>query len=323
MSVQKQHTYGSRTKVDTLSIAPLKRKQPSDTSLSSSLPFKKRVISKLKTSSNVNVKTRRKTLTQLHFSLETSILRTCSQCDLSYTKGAPDDEELHRLHCARVQRGMEWGREEERDNTACVDEIESGLKLKDGRKGRIVCFRGDVGGKIRSKLSNLLETINLTLSSPPLASPTLQASKIYLFLIPSLTKARREDIVGCVVAQRISTAMAVASKGNTPPNFINSTEKDSPILTQAPQLIAVDTSTGLFCHPTPLPTSLGIPRLFVSSTYRRQGIASHLLSAAAATFIHGYPLDPRKGEVAFTQPTESGYAIMRIWGEGNVRVYEE
>src|SRR6266540_926728 len=53
----------------------------------------------------------RKTLTQLHFNIDQSILRTCSLCHLSYTKGAPDDEALHRAHCSRVRQGMEWGRE--------------------------------------------------------------------------------------------------------------------------------------------------------------------------------------------------------------------
>lgn len=88
-------------------------------------------------------------------------------------------------------------------------------------------------------------------------------------------------------------------------------------------LVAVDTNTGLFCHPNLLPTPLGIPRLFVPSTHRRQGIASRLLSAVAESFIHGCPLDPRRGQVAFSQPTGDGAAVMRAWGEGGVRIYEE
>lgn len=88
-------------------------------------------------------------------------------------------------------------------------------------------------------------------------------------------------------------------------------------------LVAVDTSTGVFCHPDLLPTPLGIPRLFVPSSHRRLGIASELLTAAARTFIHGYSVDPTKGEVAFTQPTGDGNAVMKSWGKGGVRIYEE
>lgn len=99
---------------------------------------------------------------------------------------------------------------------------------------------------------------------------------------------------------------------------LSSSSSPSPL-----KLIPVDHSSSLFCHPTPLPTPLGILRLFVSSTHRRQGVASKLLSAAAQTFIHGCPLDPEKGEVAFTQPTAAGASVMRAWGKSGVRIYEE
>jgi N-acetyltransferase len=77
-------------------------------------------------------------------------------CQFSYTKGAPQDESLHRAHCARVQRGMEWGREEEREKIKWgVVEVASGVPLKDGSKGRIISFRADVGGRIKSKVISL------------------------------------------------------------------------------------------------------------------------------------------------------------------------
>lgn len=95
----------------------------------------------------------RRTLTQLHFALDSSVLRTCSHCGLSYTKGAPDDEALHRSHCGRVQRGMEWGKEEEREALkVSVDEVAASVKLRDGTKGRIICFPATVGGKIGTKV---------------------------------------------------------------------------------------------------------------------------------------------------------------------------
>jgi N-acetyltransferase len=221
---------------------------------------------------------------------------------------------------------MEWGREEEREaEKVGVEEIQSAVKLKDGKKGRIICFKANVGGRIGSKLAILLETINLALSSPPLSTDILQSSKAYLYLIPSLTNAHREKIVGCVIAQRISTAMTVAAPSETLLERDSNQVTDRDLLSSSPthRLVAVDTTSGLFCHPEALPTPLGIPRLFVSSAHRRQGIASRLLSAAAATFIHGCPLDPVSGDVAFTQPTEGGHAVMLNWGGGGVRIYEE
>ncbi|KAJ7197154.1 hypothetical protein GGX14DRAFT_668286, partial [Mycena pura] len=265
-------------------------------------------------------KPKAKALTQLHFCIDQTTLRTCPLCALSYTKGAPDDESLHRAHCARVQKGMEWGREEEKEALkAGVTEVVSDAKLKNGSKGRIICFRADAGGKIGSKLSTLLDTINIALSSPPLTLAILQASKAYLFLIPSSTTTKREKIIGCVIAQRISTAMAIAT-----PECLAACEagEHSPSSLTS-KLVPVDASSGIFCHPAALPTPLGIPRLFVSSTHRRQGVASRLLTAAAETFVYGCGLDPRKGQVAFTQPTGDGNAVMRQWGGDCVRIYEE
>ncbi|KAF8837011.1 hypothetical protein BDN67DRAFT_973499 [Paxillus ammoniavirescens] len=325
-----KRTYAARPKPSLSSSSPapinsLKRKLRD--SEPENIPIlKKRCTSKLLSVARPSVtKSSQRTLTQLHFALDCSVLRTCSLCSLSYTKGAPDDETLHRSHCGRVQRGMEWGREEEREVVkAGVDELAANIKLKNGTSGRIICFPANTGGRIGTKLSHLLETINLALASPPLTDSILKCSKAYLFLVPSSTNMRREKIVGCVIAQRISTAMAIATPEEVASACAHDRDTGSGLYpTPTRSLVAVDTSSGLFCHPTALPTPLGIPRLFVSSAHRRQGIASQLLSTTAATFIHGCPLDPLKGDVAFTQPTEGGNAVMRSWGKGFIRIYEE
>ncbi|KAI0818527.1 hypothetical protein BC629DRAFT_1256681, partial [Irpex lacteus] len=278
-----------------------------------------------------------KQLTQLHFSLDTTVLRSCSLCSLTYTRGAPDDEALHRAHCARVQRGMEWGKEEEREwksGKVGVEEVEGGIKLRNGTKGRIVCFRADVGGKIGAKLTTLLESVNITLSAPALTPQTLKASKAYLFLLssgsPSSSSTHKEKIIGCVIAQRISSAMAIAPSPTPTPSQPDNTSDTTPPLTTSPESDPKPSngpdpsdSTSLTLLPTPLPTPLGISRLFVSSTHRRLGVGSRLLTAAAQTFIHGCPLDPRKGEVAFSQPTGLGGKVLEKWSAGRGRVFEE
>lgn len=152
---------------------------------------------------------------------------------------------------------------------------------------------------------------------------------------------RREKIVGCVIAHPIATAMRIIEIANdpVPEAKISNTERDfvqglvhqniSPLRppTAHPpskeDLITVDSSTSLYCSPEPLSTPLGIARMFVSSSFRRLGIASRLLTAAAENFIHGFPLDPAKGEVAFTQPTASGKAVMEKWGKKGARIYRQ
>lgn len=140
---------------------PLKRKRPlADRLTGTNTPSKKprrapgASTSKAKAGdTSAATKPKQGKLTQLHFSLDTPTLRTCPLCDLSYTRGAPDDEALHKAHCARVQRGLEWGREEQREaEKAGVEELESSVKLPNGARGRIVCFRPDVGGKIGAKV---------------------------------------------------------------------------------------------------------------------------------------------------------------------------
>lgn len=65
----------------------------------------------------------------------------------------------------------------------------------------------------------ILSTVNLALSSPEIPSSSLALSKIYLYLLPATTTSPRERIVGCVLAQRITTAFQVIAEnqhGDTP-----------------------------------------------------------------------------------------------------------
>ncbi|EKM82793.1 hypothetical protein AGABI1DRAFT_111363 [Agaricus bisporus var. burnettii JB137-S8] len=342
-----KHTYSSRVssqrKPDSASSTSVvaKRKRPLEevlTTASSNVPTipplkRQRKLSVGSTASKKKQKAplSSSSLTQLHFSIDKSTLRTCPLCNLSYTKGAPEDESLHRTHCVRVQRGMEWGKEEERESSKIgVVEVASQVKVgKSGKRGRIISCPVDCSGKIGSKISALLQTINLSLSSPALRQECIRNCKIYMFLLPQTSAnpgssslgSSREKIVGCVVAQRISSAMAIAEEEVKVNDDADNGDKEN--LGRGGHLVMVDSGTGLFCHPEPLRTPMGVPRLFVPSTYRRQGIASALLDAAAANFIHGCPLDPRKGQVAFTQPTGDGKALMVRWGGGGARIYEE
>lgn len=177
LSSKVKRTYGSRSQVeraaipasppDLVSSPPsLKRKRAflEQLSIPNIHPAKKPrgaalASAKLKKNGTQDLarKPKQKQLTQLHFSIDTSVLKTCPKCDLTYTHGAPDDESLHRAHCARVQRGLEWGREEEREmGKSEVEELATGVKLNNGSRGRIVCFRSDIGGRIGSKVCSYI-----------------------------------------------------------------------------------------------------------------------------------------------------------------------
>ena len=181
------------------------------------------------------------------------------------------------------------------------------------------------------QLTTLLESVNITLSAPALTPQTLKASKAYLFLLSSGSSSpsgtHKEKIIGCVIAQRISTAMAIApqaiaelAKPNNDDDILEGKASEG---SQLSSLSDPSDSSSITLIPTPLPTPLGISRLFVSSTHRRLGIGSRLLTAAAKTFIHGCPLDPKKGEIAFSQPTGLGGKVLEKWAGGKGRVFEE
>ena len=141
--------------------SPIRKRSLSDAT-SSNRPAKKPRLSrpdskKFKSSSASSSKwkpnPKKQSLIQLHFSIDASILRRCQICDLSYTKGAQDDEALHKSHCARVQRGLEWTKDEIKEGVKHgVVEIESGIRLKDGSIGRIVAVNANVPGKLGSKV---------------------------------------------------------------------------------------------------------------------------------------------------------------------------
>ncbi|KAG7086570.1 hypothetical protein E1B28_002517 [Marasmius oreades] len=310
MSSQVKRTYGSRPKTIFPPSSPISvaSSSPPPAPMKRSLLFvpNSRPTKRIKLS-----KPKQKTLVQLHFCIDKSTLQKCSKCDMSYTKGVEEDEALHRTHCLKVKKGMEWGREEEKEE---VLEVESMALLKSGKKGRIVCVRADATGKIGAKLNTIYNMMDTALSAPPLSPAILNKSKVYLFLLPASTS--KERIAGCVVGQQITTAMEVAPLADSTGSDDTKEEPRSPV-------VLIDSSSGVFCYPKPLPTSLGIPRIFVPSTDRRQGIASKLLSAAAATFIHGCRLDPKQGHVAFSQTTGDGLVLMREWGGGGVRIYDE
>lgn len=139
----------------------LKRKRPLMDLLSNTTPPLKKpatVFKKAKLNDKNGRHSAAKTKTglrQMHLAIETSVIKTCSICNLSYTIGAPDDESLHRSHCARVQRGMEWGKEEEKelgmsDTDAFI--VEDDIILSSKEKGRIVAVRANVGKKLGAKV---------------------------------------------------------------------------------------------------------------------------------------------------------------------------
>ncbi|WVR03963.1 hypothetical protein IAU60_000962 [Kwoniella sp. DSM 27419] len=282
----------------------------------------------------------KKGLTQMQLS-HLPLLHTCRECGMSFMRGG-DDEGTHVVHHTRVLKGIVWDGLGKGKGKAVSGDADNGWKVvkenvafgsgKQGErgKGRIIMVDGSRGG---SKLDEILSTVDTVLSSPSLPAPILDRCKIFLFLTcspppqpsrvstssggakrlrPDIEGIKRalpkERVVSVVVAQGIKWAMRILPEGD--------------------QCEAVDRkvveSGGLgsvTCDPKPLPTPLGIHRLYTSPSYRSHGISYHLLDAACQHTIYGCTFDPSRGQVAFSQPTESGRAVMHRWGGGGARVF--
>jgi hypothetical protein len=100
---------------------------------------------------------KQRTLTQLHLLPDQSVMRECKECGLSYTHAATEDERIHKAHCIRVRKGMEWGREDERSlGSGELAEVAKNVKLKNGKIGRVISFRGDISGKVGRKVCHCI-----------------------------------------------------------------------------------------------------------------------------------------------------------------------
>ncbi|ORX36301.1 hypothetical protein BD324DRAFT_651542 [Kockovaella imperatae] len=275
-------------------------------------------------------------LTQMHLT-HLPLFHTCKECSMSYLRGGGEDESVHAKHHLRVVHGIPWdglgksskasksasrgvsGSSSERSQvksggwTVVQSDVEFGQGKQRG-VGRVVMCDGSWGGT-KASLLEICHMVDTVLSAPALPTPILDTCKIFLFLTtspaPSGKRLRpgssakgsnKERIVSVVVAQPIKTAMRVLKE-------MESVDHQ------------VDSGGGVVCDPTLLPTPLGIHRLFTVPAYRNLSLSRTLLNAACEHTIYGMTIDPSKGHVAFSQPTDSGKKVMLKWGGGSIRVF--
>jgi N-acetyltransferase len=187
MSTEKRKTYSKRVRavVDTVITMPtspektLKRRRD-DEENQPSVEDARPVLKKRKTFKSALESTKKplkmdkkaeagalKPLRQLTLALSSRpSMISCNLCALSYMRGAPEDEALHKSHCARVLRGSEWSREDEREaarSDTCS--VVSTCELASGQFGRIISVRANVGGRLGAKVCCSVRALILVLTS--------------------------------------------------------------------------------------------------------------------------------------------------------------
>ncbi|KAM0753007.1 hypothetical protein T439DRAFT_378753 [Meredithblackwellia eburnea MCA 4105] len=232
---------------------------------------------------------------------------SCSTCQLSYAR-TPEDLALHAKHHKRVIGGCDWVSSDDAGKGVTV--LEDNLDWKGGERGKIVAVDAVADGVLGRKIRDVLTTIDTQLCATSLTHSQLANCKLFIFLTP------QRKVIACAVVQRIEKAFQVVPS-------IEPSENDAPSSSPSdPSFLRVgESSSAIFCSPTPLPTLLGVQRIWTSSTHRRAGLASRLLDVAAKKFIYGCSVDRAKG-VAFSQPTGDGMELARRWtGTREFRVF--
>ncbi|KAL2315633.1 N-acetyltransferase eso1 [Schizosaccharomyces pombe] len=213
-------------------------------------------------------------MTQLHLDLANSTV-TCSECSMEYNSTSEEDILLHSRFHSRVLGGVTVSFQ-----CSPIYRVNYGLS-----SDCIYSINSESSLIDQRKAEEALSFVNNELSSEPIE--TIGVDKYTTFLFISDKKC-----VGLLLAERISSAY-----------IVDELELNSNNSTSSAVYIKNENLRKGFV--------LGVSRIWVSASRRKQGIASLLLDNALKKFIYGYVISP--AEVAFSQPSESGKQFIISW----------
>jgi N-acetyltransferase len=243
-------------------------------------------------------------MVQMQLDLVGQHRKACKTCGMEYIPSNAEDVVLHRKFHAMNFGGVD-----------CTKAMIERLRLKQIWSGGEGSFIAVVGRRdalaLRNKASDVLKVVNTELAAVPITddelwSQTVLSSsaetnedetaksdkcdrfKVYLYI-------RSQKCVAACLAERIQEAHTVLAQDET-------SEQPSQPLAE-PQSSSISVST------TADAVLLGISRIWVSSQFRKQGLARRLLDSTRSDFMYGLTVE--KHLTAFSQPTESGGKLAR------------
>jgi len=275
---------------------------------------------------------------------------SCATCSLSYSR-TPEDLNFHEKFHRKCVAGIEWNIGEGAKKGVTVLEEDVEWDGKEGGKVLMVDWKGteintrrrvrflshalsvcsgritEAGGSVQ--LNDVMDTIDTELSSTSLTPSQLDSSKFFLFLTPN------RKIVACAVVERIKEAYQVVPppQSETQSTSNEDEKRDEGLIKfgdDSSSIFCSYVSLTLFpiplrsnspasyplnCSPTPLPTILGVHRIWTSTSSRRSGLATKLLDHMARSYVYACPIGVgrRTFDVAFSQPTGKGMELARRW----------
>ncbi|KAF1929049.1 uncharacterized protein M421DRAFT_92156 [Didymella exigua CBS 183.55] len=249
---------------------------------------------------------KKKRMVQMQLDLVGQHRKACKTCGMEYIPSNVEDVALHKKFHAMNFGGVD-----------CTKAMVERLRQKQIWSGGEASFIAVVGRRdalaLRNKASDVLKVVNTELAAVPITDEELWSQtmlsastedagadsaasewcdryKVYIHI-------RGQKCVAACLAERIQEAYAVLAQ-----------DKASE---QPAQTLAESQSSSISISTTADKVLLGISRIWVSSQFRKQGLARRLLESTRSDFMYGLSVD--KHLMAFSQPTESGGKLARTY----------
>lgn len=278
---------------------------------------------------------RKKPLVQMQLNLGQSFQKKCRMCGMEFVPSSPEDLALHRkyhsqnvdgvsitkdfLKKAESWNGIEWHGKDGNDRIVSVSRH---WRCRFGRQYVMPIL--DVAQAELGAVDipyNLLWSLCYTKLPMPVGTntrdeevhaetdngPLYERYKVYLYI--SGTKC-----VGLCLAERIDKAYKVLASKCSTSNVAKEKKdsgKESDVTRKEQGRVGLDEDGLISIAETGDHAWMGISRIWVSSGFRKKGIASALLDCASKTFRNSRTTP--KELIAFSQPTQSGARLARRW----------
>ncbi|WBW73299.1 mitotic cohesin N-acetyltransferase/DNA polymerase eta Eso1 fusion protein [Schizosaccharomyces osmophilus] len=211
--------------------------------------------------------------TQMHLDLGSTTV-TCPECLMEYNKASEEDVDLHSRFHSRTLGGI----------SLCM-QTEPIKRLSYSVNGdSIYMITAESSLLDQKKAEEALNFVNEELSGEPMETIGIDKYSIFLFM-------SGRKCLGLLLAERINSAYVISEK-----------EDEKTFFSSAVYIKENKLQRGFL---------LGVSRIWVTPSRRKQGIARALLDCATSYFIYGYKISNK--EIAFTQPSESGKRFILSW----------
>ncbi|KAI9142135.1 hypothetical protein BKA69DRAFT_1166267 [Paraphysoderma sedebokerense] len=207
---------------------------------------------------------------------------SCSECGMSFRRGHEEDEKLHNRHHKAVVGGVDWPGYKTED---VVIEFNNDTKMPSGAiTDRIVEVSSQSGSFEKKKLRVVIDTLTTELGSVPLDDAALSKFKAYLYISEADKKC-----VGCVLVESIKfgyltlppesseISKSIVSLSESEPNINQNDLRTNGNAEERRENLRIDLNKKVSAV-------VGISRIWVSRSSRRQNIATKLLDAVRYLF---------------------------------------